>query len=64
MSEKFEAKMTAQLNAFLTDLQRSLVDGTPGQPGLRASFDEALKANSQMQRQAMIDTLLKEADEQ
>jgi hypothetical protein len=63
MSERFEEKMTGQLNAFLTDLQRSLIEGTGGQPGLRASFDEALKANSQMQRQAMMDTLLKEAEE-
>jgi hypothetical protein len=63
MSERFEAKMTGQLNGFLDDLNRSLVDGTPTQPGLRRSFDEALKANSQIQRQAMIDSLLHEADE-
>ena len=63
MSEKFEAKMTAQLNQFLTDLERSMIEGTGRQPGLRKSFADALAANSNVQRDAILSTLLQEADE-
>ena len=63
MSEKFEAKMTAQLNGFITNLERSLVEGTGGQPGLRKSFEEALDANAAVQRDAIVSTLLQEAEQ-
>lgn len=63
MSEKFEAKMTTELNTFLTDLERSMVEGNASQPGLRKSFQDALDANSKVQRDAIISTLLQEADE-
>ncbi|MDB5321335.1 MAG: hypothetical protein JWN40_2966 [Phycisphaerales bacterium] len=53
MSERFEAKMTAQLNGFFDSVDRQLVNGTDKAPGLERSLNDAVKLGGETQRSAM-----------
>src|SRR5688572_698584 len=53
MSEKFEAKMTDQLNSFFDNVDTHLIKGTPEAPGLEKALEEAIKHGSDAQRAAL-----------
>jgi hypothetical protein len=53
MSERFEAKMTAQLNGFFDSVDRQLVNGSDKAPGLERSLNDAVKLGGEAQRSAM-----------
>lgn len=58
MSDRLESHVTNQCEAFLETVERQLVDGTDACPGLRTSFEQALKLADQAQRQSIIDALM------
>ena len=53
MSEKFEAKMTDQLNGFFDNVDNHLIKGTEQAPGLERALHEAIKHGSDAQRAAL-----------
>jgi hypothetical protein len=53
MSDRFEEKMTFQLNGFFDSVAHQLVEGTPGSPGLRVALYDAVKLGGESQRQAV-----------
>jgi hypothetical protein len=53
MSERFEARMTAQLNAFFDSVEGQLVTGTEQAPGLQKALDEAVRMGGAAQRAAL-----------
>jgi hypothetical protein len=57
MTDRFEAQLTEQCDRFLDGIERQLVEGNDQAPGLRRSFDQAVKLADQYQRQAIIDSL-------
>ena len=59
MSEKFKERLSAQCMTFLDDLERDLVNGTGGQPGLKALLTQAARDCSEKYRKALFDELQK-----
>jgi hypothetical protein len=63
MTESFKAQLTAQLTAYLTNLERDVIDGIapkdgrPAQAGLRDSFRTAVSKVDEIHRRAMLTTL-------
>jgi hypothetical protein len=53
MSEKFEAKMNAQLNAFFDNIDHQLIKGSDNAPGLEKSLQDAIKQGGDAQRNAI-----------
>jgi hypothetical protein len=53
MSEKFEAKMTEQLNAFFDNVDHQLIQGSDKAPGLEKSLEDAVKRGGDAQRKAI-----------
>jgi hypothetical protein len=58
MSERFEAKLAGQCDAFLTDVERELIDGSPEAPGLRTVLNDSIQATRQRHREALLASLL------
>jgi hypothetical protein len=61
MSEKFKEKLSAQCMRFLDELERDLVNGTGGQPGLKALLTQAARDCSENYRKALFDELQRAA---
>jgi hypothetical protein len=57
MSEKFEAKMTDQLNAFFDNVEMHLVQGTDKAPGLEKALKDAVKHGGDAQRAALTNAI-------
>jgi hypothetical protein len=57
MSEKFEAKMTDQLNAFFDNVETHLVQGTDKAPGLEKALKDAVKHGGDAQRAALTNAI-------
>jgi hypothetical protein len=53
MSDRFETKMTAQLNRFFDSVDQQLITGTDQAPGLERTLNEAVKLGGETQRRAM-----------
>jgi hypothetical protein len=53
MSERFEEKMTFQLNGFFDSVTHQLIEGSKQSPGLRIALYDAVKLGGQSQRQAV-----------
>jgi hypothetical protein len=53
MSEKFEAKMTDQLNGFFDNVDTHLIKGTDQAPGLEKALQDAIKQGGDAQRAAL-----------
>jgi len=60
-SDRLESHVTGQCQTFLNIVERQLVEGTAACPGLRVSFEQAIKLTDQAQRQAIIDALMEAA---
>jgi len=60
-SDRLESHVTGQCQVFLDTVERQLVEGTAACPGLRVSFEQAIKRTDQAQRQAIIDALMEAA---
>jgi hypothetical protein len=58
MTDRMEAKVTDQCFTFLDTVERQIVDGGAQSPGLRASFEDAIRLQDQNQRQAIIEALV------
>ena len=57
MSERFEAKMTTQLNRFFDSVDGQLITGTPKAPGLEQTLNDAVTLGGQAQRDAIYKAL-------
>jgi hypothetical protein len=57
-SGRLEAQVADACNKFLNTVERQIVDGNTETPGLRASFEQAVKLADAQQRQAIIDALV------
>lgn len=57
-SDRLESHVTGQCHTFLDTVERQLVEGSAACPGLRASFEQAIKLTDQAHRQAIIDALM------
>jgi hypothetical protein len=57
MSDKFEAKVTAQCNGFLDDVQSKLISGDKNSPGLEGSMQTAVQRASDAQRKTIVDAI-------
>jgi hypothetical protein len=53
MSERFEEKMTFQLNGFFDSVAHNIVEGSKGSPGLRVALYDAVKLGGESQRRAV-----------
>jgi len=53
LSDRFEAKMTAQLNTFFDTVDHQLTHGTPTSPGLEQTLHAAVKLGNQTQHTAI-----------
>jgi hypothetical protein len=53
MSEKFEAKMTEQLNGFFDNIEVTMLKGTEKAPGLKRALDDAIRHGGDAQRAAL-----------
>lgn len=61
MTEKFKEKLSAQCMTFLDELERDLINGTSGQPGLKALLDKAARDGSEKYRKALFSEFQKAA---
>jgi hypothetical protein len=64
MSERFEAKLSAQCHAFLDHVERELIEGSPpsdsgdAAPGMREVFEESIRQTQSRQRDALLASLM------
>jgi hypothetical protein len=54
MTDAFRDKLERELTAYLDDLERSLLEGTADQRGLRAALDEAVRNAADAQKSAAL----------
>ena len=57
LSDRLEDHVSEQCNRFLDTVEHNIVEGNGQTPGLRASFEQALKLADERQRKAVIDAL-------
>ena len=61
MTARFEAQLTELCDQFLDSVENQILDGNSQTPGLRGSFEQAIKLADERQRKAIVDALLEEA---
>lgn len=60
MTAQFEEKLNGQLNEMVDGVEKSLVSGAEGKPGLRASLDQACDLLSDAYRESLHKRIVKE----